>query len=510
MAFLRSDVINRDLIENVLQKTEGTKRVSVSAITVGPSQDLHAGSLLHEQIRVIVSAVVKGKEKEYDWIAKIHRSENESANYARFQGLLETEVNFYFKLVPELMRLRAPMPKTFPVLWGDYKTTEKEILLLENLENEGFVSPRLSSEGLDLAHVILAAEWLAKFHGLCYIAMQRHVKNIKKEDLQCSESWLEEHPWIRHTRTTTETSNQHSSLSNEIVDSKDVSVKDWRRKLLQMAAESIKANYESNKDGNEESNDKIDTEVKLLMQRQDWLDGMKKETWEMSAAKNPENPQSDFVTLCHGEPWSGNVQYRYSTTIGVNNNNVNKSEVNEEEIQTPVESVFGGFHSCTIGKGGYDLAHFLLTSTTREFRTQNLELVLKSYLAELDDVIASQGFQPGIYTLEDLRKDYKRGLVVAISFCVFVMPLLIPKLEEKNNNTKSIMEESSTKNFKDELKNAVKKHHQPGTSDKRNGDEVDGPICLSNQLNSSDHLPEIVKDRLIDGIKEILEENSRI
>ena len=43
-----------------------------------------------------------------------------------------------------------------------------------------------------------------------------------------------------------------------------------------MAAESIKANYESNKDGNEESNDKIDTEVKLLMQRQDWLDGMKK------------------------------------------------------------------------------------------------------------------------------------------------------------------------------------------------------------------------------------------
>ena len=56
----------------------------------------------------------------------------------------------------------------------------------------------------------------------------------------------------------------------------DVSVKDWRRKLLQMAAESIKANYESNKDGNEESNDKIDTEVKLLMQRQDWLDGMKK------------------------------------------------------------------------------------------------------------------------------------------------------------------------------------------------------------------------------------------
>ena len=60
----------------------------MSAITVGPGTDLHAGSLLHEQISVKVSAIVKGKQKEYDWIAKIHRSEHESANYARFQVYL--------------------------------------------------------------------------------------------------------------------------------------------------------------------------------------------------------------------------------------------------------------------------------------------------------------------------------------------------------------------------------------------------------------------------------------
>ena len=61
---------------------------------------------------------------------------------------METEVNFYFRLVPELMGLRAPMPKTFPVLWGDYKSTEKEILLLENLENQGFSSAPPSPEGI--------------------------------------------------------------------------------------------------------------------------------------------------------------------------------------------------------------------------------------------------------------------------------------------------------------------------------------------------------------------------
>ena len=69
--------------------------MSVSAITVGPSQDLHSGSLLHEQIHVIVSAVVKGRQREYDWIAKIHRSENESANYARFQVFIAFLVRYF-------------------------------------------------------------------------------------------------------------------------------------------------------------------------------------------------------------------------------------------------------------------------------------------------------------------------------------------------------------------------------------------------------------------------------
>ena len=61
---------------------------------------------------------------------------------------METEVNFYFKLVPEIAALRAPMPKTFPVLWGDYKSTEKEILLIENLEGQGFTSAQPSPEGI--------------------------------------------------------------------------------------------------------------------------------------------------------------------------------------------------------------------------------------------------------------------------------------------------------------------------------------------------------------------------
>ena len=96
------------------------------------------------------------------------------------------------------------------------------------------------------------------------------------------------------------------------------------------------------------------------------------------------------------------------------------------------------------------------------------------------------------------------------------MPLLVPRMEETNNNNQSGVEELGKKNFNDELKNAVKRHHeteeqdsslhQPDSGTIENGDEVDGPMCLNSEFNSSEQLPEIVKDRLIDGIKELLEE----
>ena len=53
-----------------------------------------------------------------------------------------------------------------------------------------------------------------------------------------------------------------------------MSVKDWRRKLLQMAAESIADNYKSHNDDAAPMSD-IDKEVKMLLQRQDWLENMK-------------------------------------------------------------------------------------------------------------------------------------------------------------------------------------------------------------------------------------------
>ena len=66
--------------------SQGTSRVNVLSITIGPVVNgLDYPSLLHEQLAIEVEATVKGKEKQYAWIAKFHRVEDAPAEFARFQ-----------------------------------------------------------------------------------------------------------------------------------------------------------------------------------------------------------------------------------------------------------------------------------------------------------------------------------------------------------------------------------------------------------------------------------------
>ena len=67
------------------------------------------------------------------FIYQVLRAETGPANYARFQGVLETEIDFYERFVPSLQRLRCPLPRFFPLVWSDYSTLNREILLLEDM-----------------------------------------------------------------------------------------------------------------------------------------------------------------------------------------------------------------------------------------------------------------------------------------------------------------------------------------------------------------------------------------
>merc|ERR1719189_677043 len=149
------------------------------------------------------------------------------------------------------------------------------------------------------------------------------------------------------------------------------------------------------------------TDLDQLMERQDWLDEMRSE----SQKPNKKDDLPVFKSVCHGQPWAGNVYFRY--------------EVDSNGEKVPVDAIFTDFQSCSYGRTGQDIAHFLLASTTREFRQNHLESILQAYLTELEDVITHLGvFDGPLYTTTALRQDYRRGIYMGITFCLFAMPML--------------------------------------------------------------------------------------
>ena len=147
---------------------------------------------------------------------------------------MESEIKFYARLLPELASVGARMPTTHSFLWGDYKNSGKEVLLLENLTGKGFKHPpefdfdkgylkitskmirrlivlkTLIIKGLDLPKVILAVEWLAKFHGLFHSLM------LKTSDGDTSQ-WLRDHAWVRTAKLN---SAQPQTLNEEVAENK--------------------------------------------------------------------------------------------------------------------------------------------------------------------------------------------------------------------------------------------------------------------------------------------------
>ena len=120
--------------------------------------------------------------------------------------------------------------------------------------------------------------------------------------------------------------------------------------------------------------------------------------------------------------------------------------------------------------------------------------------------------------MDELKADYKKGLVVAISFCVFVMPLLLPKPDESEKLDlldKKYNEDPSSLDS-DSVKNAVQKTDHQDSVDTGNTqdlicdeDVVDGPYFEAQEFISPYLFPDIAKERLIDGIKEVLDEQHK-
>jgi hypothetical protein len=76
--------------------------------------------------------------------------------------------------------------KTVPMVFADPKAGQ-EALILDHMSQYGWRDAINKKDGLDLNHVTKVIEWIATFHGLSYVLLQKHSEG--------PEGWLRANPW---------------------------------------------------------------------------------------------------------------------------------------------------------------------------------------------------------------------------------------------------------------------------------------------------------------------------
>ena len=70
------------------------------------------------------------------------------------------------------MSSNVKLGTTVPMIMSQEKVG-KEALILDHMKNYGWRDAINKKQGLDLSHIKMAVEWLAKFHGLSYVLVKK-------------------------------------------------------------------------------------------------------------------------------------------------------------------------------------------------------------------------------------------------------------------------------------------------------------------------------------------------
>ena len=162
MALFRSEILNQDFFKKALQEAEKTKNVDVLEITIGDT----TSTGLQELLPVHITANIRGRQREFDWSAKISSSSEAAVELSKELKLWQKEIYFYKELLPRLelrsnkVHLECP---AHPDLIFSTISDRSSALLLTDLSLAGF-SPASSAMEMEPQLMSLLVGWLAGLH----------------------------------------------------------------------------------------------------------------------------------------------------------------------------------------------------------------------------------------------------------------------------------------------------------------------------------------------------------
>ena len=395
----RSDVLSVDTIRDVLKKTEanpdrmelrgcqilaGTSRGDNYVGDVAEVRAMVAWRPLEQQPEEIPGELQSSSEEKFiRWMVKLLKPlVNGGPDFARTLGVHAREGKMYTRIIPEMVKLGGRHAPRFCNYVAKSDVEGQEFLALEHMGELGYESAFNKSLGLDFAHCERVMNWLASFHALGYVMIQKYPGGKK--------SFLADHPWLVPL----------SQRMPDDLESMAESAKESNMENFLLIASLI----QEDNPGGQDYVGAVDRLGARMSQRVDRL---------KEASEKEKEP---FSTICHLDPWFNNMLFRYG---------------GESSGDDPEDVILLDFQSSGYCHPGNDLAHFFLNSTTGDFRRRHLLDLLRIYYDQLQKVAALSGVKDlSHYTFEELSRDYGDGLSVGMTFCVLALPTILAKPED--------------------------------------------------------------------------------
>lgn len=358
----------------------------------GESGDTKGGGTKASGLKV--TSKEKAKERDNQMIkkkkSKIHHlfvkiPPKRTAKFERMvrrNRTLEHEVLVYAEFLKDLKnfvetRVGDAVTLKIPELYHGYQASDCEgsvpdnhVLIIEDLTKKGFKTRDWFTHKLTHEEVTLAVSELAKFHA-CGLAYRMSLK----EEIDEKYPYLEDDLY---------TSNMAKELLAKYLDS----YLHFLSLLPGIQEHVLKLR-------------KISNEVFQLLVK----------------LRRPSDPLGTrFNTVCHGDMWMGNLMF--------------KSQPEESEDGGPPrdkvsDCIIIDFHSAQFLSPATDLAHLLLTSTSREYRLEHWDEVIEGYYDTFNRTLAEFGLilrHLGT-TYNDFLYEVKRALRGQFLCVAFIIPI---------------------------------------------------------------------------------------
>jgi len=274
--------------------------------------------------------------KTFDFIVK--HAPPQALQFMKMSGMFERECLAYQVIIPQLQKIAQSISLRLPFADSYYGNPDKLTLIMSNLKLAGYELVE-KSKGLDMDHLKVVFKRLSQLHAVSYHHLQTYekggVEGFKRDTpLLTNEEWMK----------VGDTDFARTEIYEPAV----------RRALLIL-----------------ENVIKTEESVRLAGKIRTYMDQ------DLSKAMiGYLNPQDDgFRVICHGDCWSNNFLFKHDDSEAV-----------------PIEVALVDLQFMRYGPPCADLWYCLTSATSFQWRTENMDALLKLYHDDLSAYLNQLGY----------------------------------------------------------------------------------------------------------------------